>query len=71
MLTFQRCTTHIKRNMLAHVKHGDKKELADDMSEVFKTGDKAYTLEDGVQAWKGHVHKMGKALQANQENDRE
>ena len=57
---FQRCTTHIKRNMLAHVRHGDKKELADDMREVFKTGDKTYTLEDGVQAWKDMCTKWGK-----------
>lgn len=57
---FQRCTTHIKRNMLAHVRHGDKKELADDMREVFKTGDKTYTLENGVQAWKEMCTKWGK-----------
>jgi transposase-like protein len=41
---FQRCTTHIKRNMLAHVRHGDK----------------TYTLEDGVQAWKDMCTKWGK-----------
>ena len=33
----QRCTTHLKRNMLARVRHGEKKELADDLREVFRT----------------------------------
>lgn len=42
---FQRCTTHLNRNMLARVRHGDKKQLADDMREVFRTGDKNYTIE--------------------------
>lgn len=47
---FQRCTTHLKRNMLARVRHGDKKALADDMREVFRTGDKNYTIKQGVDA---------------------
>ena len=58
---FQRCTTHLKRNMLARVRHGDKKELADDMREVFRTGDKSYTVEMGMQAWKHLCMKWGKA----------
>lgn len=56
----QRCTTHLKRNMLARVRHGDKKELADDMREVFRTGDKNYTIEMGIQAWKEMCLKWGK-----------
>ena len=43
----QRCTTHLKRGMLARVRHGDKKQLADDMRDVFRTGDKDYTVEQG------------------------
>ena len=58
---FQRCTTHLKRNMLARVRHGDKKQLADDMREVFRTGDKNYTVEMGIQAWKEMCLKWGKA----------
>ena len=57
---FQRCTTHLKRNMLARVRHGDKKALADDMREVFRTGDKNYTVEQGVAAWKEMCLKWGK-----------
>ena len=56
----QRCTTHLKRNMLARVRHGDKKELADGMREVFRTGDKNYTIEMGMQAWKEMCMKRGK-----------
>ena len=58
---FQRCTTHLKRNMLARVRHGDKKQLADDMREVFRTGDKNYTVEMGIQAWKEMCLRWGKA----------
>ena len=60
-VAFQRCTTHLKRNMLARVRHGDKKELADDMREVFRTGDKSYTVEMGMLAWKHLCMKWGKA----------
>ena len=49
---FQRYTTHLKRNMLARGRHGDKKALADDMREVFRTGDKNYTIKQGVEAWR-------------------
>lgn len=57
---FQRCTTHLKRNMLARVRHGDKKALADDMREVFRTGDKNYTVQQGVAAWREMCLKWGK-----------
>lgn len=57
---FQRCTTHLKRDMMARVRHGDKKALADDMRDVFKTGDKNYTVEMGIQAWKDMCLKWGK-----------
>lgn len=46
--------------MLARVRHGDKKALADDMWEVFRTGDKNYTVEQGVAAWKEMCLKWGK-----------
>jgi len=35
----QNCVTHLKRNMLARVRHGDKGELAEDLREVFRMGD--------------------------------
>ena len=57
---FQRYTTHLKRNMLARGRHGDKKALADDMREVFRTGDKNYTIKQGVEAWREMCLKWGK-----------
>jgi putative transposase len=56
----QKCVTHLKRNMLSRVRHGDKGELADDMREVFRTGDKNYTPELSWKAWQGLCDKWGK-----------
>lgn len=47
----QRCTTHLKRGMLGKVRHGDKRDLADDMRSVFRTGDCSYTVEQAWQNW--------------------
>ena len=43
----QKCVTHLKRNMLVRVRHGDKGELAEDLREVFRTGDAHYTAYAG------------------------
>jgi transposase-like protein len=69
---FQRCTTHLKRDMMARVRHGDKKALADDMREVFRTGDKDYTVEQGIQAWKDMCLRWGKdyrSIKAQADNE--
>lgn len=34
----QRCVTHLKRNMFAKVRHGDKAALVTDLRDVFRTG---------------------------------
>ena len=47
--------------MLARVRHVDKRQLAEDMREVFRTGDKNYTPDMGIQAWKDLCLKWGKA----------
>lgn len=47
----QKCVTHLKRRLMSRVRHGDKMELADDLREVFRTGDKSYTPEQGWKAW--------------------
>lgn len=47
----QKCVTHLKRNMLSKVRHGDKGELANDLREVFRTGDRLYSGEKAWQAW--------------------
>ena len=37
--------------MLSKVRHGDKKDLADDLREVFRTGQKDYTRERAWDNW--------------------
>ena len=41
----QRCVTHLKRNMFAKVRHGDRSALAADLRDVFRTGQRDYTVE--------------------------
>lgn len=45
----QRCVTHLKRNMFTKVNHGDKGELAADLRDMFRTGQRDYTIE---MAWR-------------------
>lgn len=40
----QRCVTHLKRNMFARVNHGDKGALAADLRDIFRTGQRDYTI---------------------------
>ena len=47
----QKCVTHLKRNMLARVRHGGKGVMAEDLRDVFRTGDPHYTTEQGWEAW--------------------
>ena len=41
----QRCVTHLKRNMFAKVSHGDKGALASDLRDIFRTGQRDYTID--------------------------
>jgi putative transposase len=56
----QKCVTHLKRNMFSKVRHGDKGQLAADLREVFRTGDRSYTPELAWQAWQSLCAKWGK-----------
>lgn len=56
----QKCVTHLKRNMFSKVRHGDKGELANDLREVFRTGEKDYTPALAWEAWKSLCTKWGK-----------
>ena len=56
----QKCVTHLKRNLLSRVRHGDKGELANDLREVFRTGDRTYTPEKAWIAWQELCKKWGK-----------
>lgn len=41
----QRCTAHLKRNLLSSVRNDNKGKLAEDLRQVFRTGDRSYTVE--------------------------
>lgn len=47
----QRCVTHLKRNMFAKVRHGDKAALASDLRDVFHTGQRDYTMDMAWKTW--------------------
>lgn len=56
----QRCVTHLKRNMFAKVRHGDKAALAADLRDVFRTGQRDYTVEMAWQKWQDMCDRWGK-----------
>lgn len=56
----QRCVTHLKRNMLAKVRFGDKAALASDLRDVFRTGQRDYTVEMAWKAWQDLCERWGK-----------
>ena len=56
----QRCVTHLKRNMLAKVRHGDKAALAEDLRDVFRTGQRDYTVEKAWERWQDLCDRWGK-----------
>lgn len=59
--SLQKCVTHLKRNMLNRVRHGDKGELANELREVFRTSDQL--LEAGrADPWNSRVDQQGEML---------
>lgn len=58
----QRCTTHLKRNLLSCVRNGDKGELAEDLRQVFRTGDRSYTVERAWEQWPTLCEKWGRII---------
>lgn len=56
----QRCTTHLKRNVLKDVRHGDKNDVAEDLKQVFRTGDPHYTVEAAWEEWQQFCSKWGR-----------
>lgn len=56
----QRCVTHLKRNMFAKVRHGDKAALAADLKDVFRTGQQDYDIEKAWENWQAMCDKWGK-----------
>ena len=56
----QRCTTHLKRNIISDVRNGDKGDVAEDLRQVFRTGDRNYTVEQAWSEWQGFCSKWGR-----------
>ena len=56
----QRCVTHLKRNMFAKVRHGDKAALAADLRDIFRTGQRDYTVEMAWSKWQDMCERWGK-----------
>lgn len=55
----QRCVTHLKRNLFAKVNHGDKGALAADLRDIFRTGQRNYTVEEAWTRWQAMCDKWG------------
>ena len=60
----QRCVTHLKRNMFAKVRHGDKAALASDLRDIFRTGQRDYTVEMAWTTWQEMCDRWGKDYRA-------
>ena len=56
----QRCVTHLKRNIYAKVRHGDKAAIAADLRDIFRTGQRDYTIEMAWAKWQDMCDKWGK-----------
>lgn len=60
----QRCVTHLKRSLFAKVNHGDKGALAADLRDVFRTGQRNYTVETAWTGWQEMCDRWGKDYRA-------
>ncbi len=56
----QRCVTHLKRNMFAKVRLGGKAALAADLRDIFRTGQRDYTVEMAWTKWQEMCDRWGK-----------
>ena len=68
----QRCVTRLKRNMFAKVRHGDKAALAADLRDIFRSGQRDYTVEMAWTKWKEMCDRWGndyRAIKLMRNND--
>ena len=56
----QRCTTHLKRNILSDVRNGDKGDVTEDLRHIFRTGDRNYTVEQAWSEWQQFCAQWGR-----------
>lgn len=55
----QKCTTHFKRNILTYVKAGHKQQVADELRDIFMTGQKAYSAKQARAQLQGFTQRWG------------
>lgn len=60
----QRCVTHLKRNLFAKVNYGDKGALAADLRDIFRTGQRDYTIEMAWEKWQEMCERWAKDYRA-------
>ena len=60
----QRCVTHLKRNMFAKVRHRDKAALTANLRDIFRTGQRDYTIEMTWTRWQEMCDRWGKVYRA-------
>jgi len=65
----QKCTVHLMRNMMSHVRPADKKEIASDIRNVLNVDSETYTIKDALVAfvifrekWRKKYTSFGKYL---------
>lgn len=56
----QKCVTHFKRNILSYVKADHKEQIAEELREVFMTGQRAYTPRQARQNLKKFARRWGR-----------
>ncbi len=66
----QRCTTHLKRNIISDVRNGDKGDVAEDLRQVFRTGDRNYTVEQAWSEWQVFCTKCNRKSGIHQNRQR-
>ena len=62
----QKCVTHFKRNILTKVKASDKNAVAEDLREVFLTGQLGYTRQQAAGKFNEFARRWGKKYDAIQ-----
>ena len=60
----QRCVTHLKRGLLAKVRHVDRAALAADLKYIFRTGQRDYTVETAWAGWQDMCDRWDKDYRA-------
>lgn len=60
----QKCVTHLKRNILGRVRATDKPAVAEDLRQVFLTGQKEYTRQQAQKNFTAFAQKWGKTYRS-------